>query len=163
MVPLAHRGKRLAARVIDVLIVSLLAVALITPLMILVTSLDPDGRTAWVGVGIGGSVLILFGGWLLYEGLQLARWGRTLGKRWMRLRVVSAAPPGAPLTRGKAIGRAAIYPPGFLLVNVLPVVSFVGLLNLLWQFWDKPFRQCLHDKIAGTIVIDDSTASDPRR
>jgi hypothetical protein len=23
----------------------------------------------------------------------------------------------------------------------------------LWQLWDKPFQQCLHDKAAGTVVV----------
>jgi uncharacterized RDD family membrane protein YckC len=156
--PLAHRGKRLLARVIDAVVMGALAAALIVPLLLLVTSQDPNGQTAWVGVGVGGSLLILFGGWVLYEGLQLARWGRTLGKRWMRLRVVSADPPGAPLSRGRALGRAAVYPPGFIIVNLLPLVSLVGLVNVLWQFWDTPYHQCLHDKIAGTIVIDDAVA-----
>jgi len=23
----------------------------------------------------------------------------------------------------------------------------------LWQLWDKPFQQCLHDKAAGTVGV----------
>ena len=152
--PLAHRGRRLLARMIDALIVGVLAGALITPLLILVTTEDPKGQTAWVGVGVLGSLIILFGGWILYEGLQLSRWGMTLGKRWLGLKVVSADPPGAPLTRGRAFGRAVTYPPGFIVVNVIPLLALLGTLNVLWQFWDKPYHQCLHDKIAGTVVID---------
>ncbi len=33
------------------------------------------------------------------------------------------------------------------------VVPFFYLLDLLWQLWDQPYRQCLHDKITNTIVV----------
>ena len=140
---------------IDATIVAAAAMALLVPLITVVTTVDPSGRSAWVGVGVLGSVLIFVGCFFGYEGLLLAKWGRTLGKRWMGLRVVSAQVPGAPLSTKVALTRAAVYPTGFILVNVLPLVSFVGLLNVLWQFWDKPFQQCLHEKMVGTMVIDD--------
>jgi hypothetical protein len=36
------------------------------------------------------------------------------------------------------------------------VAGFVPGLQLidgLWQLWDQPYRQCLHDKWPGTIVV----------
>jgi uncharacterized RDD family membrane protein YckC len=156
--PLAHRGRRLLARMIDAVIMIVAAAAIMIPWGILISSLDSDGTTAWTGVAVVGMFLLLFGTFFLYEGLQLAKWGKTLGKRWLGLRVVSATPPGAPLSTRKALIRAAVYPPGFMVVNVIPIVGLLGLLNVLSQFWDEPLHQCLHDKIARTAVIDDRTA-----
>jgi uncharacterized RDD family membrane protein YckC len=51
------------------------------------------------------------------------------------------------LTRGIAVRR-------WLMDSV--AVQFAPLLFLLdglWQLWDQPYRQCLHDKVAGTTVI----------
>ena len=41
--------------------------------------------------------------WILYEGLMLARDGQTLGKKALRIRVVSAE--GGQLSKGQAFGR----------------------------------------------------------
>jgi hypothetical protein len=32
-----------------------------------------------------------------------------------------------------------------------------GFGDGLWQLWDKPWQQCLHDKFAGTVVVKVST------
>ena len=39
------------------------------------------------------------------------------------------------------------------ILYVLVVVPFLALVDGLWQLNDKPYRQTLHDKAAGTIVI----------
>jgi len=56
-------------------------------------------------------------------------------------------PPGAPLTRGAAAKRWGVYQ---IVGAIVPVFSWV---DGLWQLWDKPFQQCLHDKAAGTVVV----------
>ena len=30
---------------------------------------------------------------------------------------------------------------------------FLGYLDGFWQLWDKPYRQCLHDKWPRTVVV----------
>ena len=32
-------------------------------------------------------------------------------------------------------------------------VPFFNLIDVLWLLWDKPYRQCLHDKFAKTVVV----------
>ena len=32
-------------------------------------------------------------------------------------------------------------------------VPFFSWIDGLWQLWDQPYRQCLHDKWAGTVVV----------
>ena len=84
-----------------------------------------------------------------YDGFQHAKWGQTIGKRVMKIKVV-ALPGRAPLSTGAAIKRAALY-------AVAPQVPGIGgifaLIDSLWLLWDKPHRQCLHDKVADTVVI----------
>lgn len=32
-------------------------------------------------------------------------------------------------------------------------MPFLGLLDVLWCLWDKPFQQCPHDKAAYSVVL----------
>jgi hypothetical protein len=69
----------------------------------------------------------------------------TVGKRVMRNRVVRLE--NAPFDRATSTVR-------WLLQSVGAVaVPYYGWLDGLWQLWDKPYRQCLHDKGAHTVVI----------
>jgi uncharacterized RDD family membrane protein YckC len=77
---------------------------------------------------------------------MMFRTGQTIGKRAMKLQVVPLD-PGIALTRGIATRR-------WLVESVAAgLVPFLFYLDGLWQLWDKPFRQCLHDKAARTTVI----------
>lgn len=80
-----------------------------------------------------------------YYWLMHARDGQTLGKKALRIRVLSLRTGGPPST-GAAAGRYAT-------TMALGLVPFGGLVNLLWPLWDEPYRQALHDKAAGTRVI----------
>jgi uncharacterized RDD family membrane protein YckC len=85
---------------------------------------------------------------LVYDWVQHGLWGRTIGKRALGTRVVTAT--GRSKISGGAAGiRAAVF-------ALPPIVPFVGglfgLLNELWLLWDRQ-RQCLHDKAAKTVVV----------
>jgi uncharacterized RDD family membrane protein YckC len=163
---LAEWWRRLLGRLIDVVVVSIVLVPVTIPLLSgpfgkleRVTSKYPnlsapgaqtalsraDGKfvvALWI-LGIIAAVV-----WFLYDTLQHAKWGQTLGKRVLSTRVVSAY-DRSPITGAAAVKRAAVY----ALVPVLPVVGTIfAVLNDLWLLWDRR-RQCLHDKAARTIVI----------
>jgi uncharacterized RDD family membrane protein YckC len=92
--------------------------------------------------------LIAAGVWFVYDAVQHAKWGQTLGKRALSTRVVSAY-DGSPVRPAAAVKRAAVY----ALIPVIPLLgTFFALLNELWLLWDRR-RQCLHDKAARTIVV----------
>lgn len=147
--PLANRGKRLLARIIDTIVFTIALLAICVPLALYVDRHYPD-ETGVVPTAAGYTILVLFlFGPFLYEAPQLARWGKTVGKAITGLRVVRSSPPGAPLSAGRAFGRTACYP----LLASIPGIALFGLLSVLWQFWDEPYHQCLHDKMAGTVVI----------
>ncbi|HZM37005.1 MAG TPA: RDD family protein [Burkholderiales bacterium] len=71
------------------------------------------------------------------------RYGATPGKMAVGARIVDAKTGGAPST-GRLIARYAAY-----LVSMLPL-----FLGFAWIAIDRR-KQGWHDKIAGTVVIDD--------
>jgi uncharacterized RDD family membrane protein YckC len=101
-----------------------------------------------MGIGLLVGVcaaLVVFG----YDWFQHAKWGQTLGKRILKIKVVALS-DRAPISSGAAAKRAALY----ALAPQVPFVGgFFGLINSLWLLWDKPNRQCLHDKVARTVVV----------
>lgn len=104
---------------------------------------------AVVGAEHGPAVFLLaFGGlWVTFLAvclLPVVRRGRTWGQRsvelWVRT-VRTGTRPGFLRT----LGREALWLAGLVLFPL-------GLLNLLWCYWDSR-RQCLHDKLSGTVVV----------
>jgi uncharacterized RDD family membrane protein YckC len=81
--------------------------------------------------------------WILYEGLMLSRDGQTIGKKALRIKVVSAE--GGPLSKGQAFGRAAMR-------KVFELLSCIGLIDYLMAFGQQ--RTCIHDMVARTRVIN---------
>ncbi|MCF6525590.1 RDD family protein [Streptomyces sp. JJ36] len=140
MPPLASRGKRLLARIVDALIIGI-PVAIVSGFG---TGFDYEdtGAQWWPG---GLYTLVYF----VYEGLMLSHSGQTLGKRLLRVRVAmllnGSVPAGSP-----AWIRAVVY-------HVPALVPCIGtlfwLVNVLFCTWDRPYRQCLHDKAGKTVVV----------
>jgi uncharacterized RDD family membrane protein YckC len=136
----AEPGQRLVARIVDTLIVGIPVVTL----------------TSWAAGGSTSAAvpITLACALFLYDAVQFALWGRTLGKRVARIRVVSAA-TGEPIDPRQAAVRAAIYaaPIAFRSVGLLAII-----VGLFWLFevgllLERPLRQALHDRAAGTVVI----------
>jgi uncharacterized RDD family membrane protein YckC len=162
---LAEAWQRLVARLIDGLIISVIT----SPLWIWfldwyfhkITNLFPDNPNDPADMNhfmqvelhmMGISLLIgLVGAFVLfiYDWFQHARWGQTIGKRTMKIRVVALS-DRAPVSVVAAAKRAALYA---LAPQVPGIGGIFGLVNVLWLLWDKPNRQCLHDKVADTVVI----------
>jgi uncharacterized RDD family membrane protein YckC len=157
---LADPGKRFAARLLDYLILipvwlvlAGIAIAIVAPHAgAMFPKPNPDTNQAgptpgfvWIylAVAVAGLVSAVF--LVAYETIATVRYGRTLGKRWMKIRPLTLQ--GRPLGWGRAFGRVAIQ-------QLLGLLSWIGLLDPLWCLWDAD-RQCLHDKVAGTLVVDD--------
>jgi uncharacterized RDD family membrane protein YckC len=97
----------------------------------------------WIYLGIFVLTMALY---YVYRVELMFPTGQTVGKRVMKIRVVPVD-PAATLTRGMAAKRWLV---DSVAVQFIPVLS---LLDGLWQLWDQPFRQCLHDKMAQTTVV----------
>ncbi|WP_308072605.1 RDD family protein [Streptomyces bambusae] len=154
----AGLGRRLGARLVDGLLTAAVGTAVTVPFVAKATEhieakidaakLAGETVTVWLLDGTTGgylavilAALLLFG--FLYEVLPTARWGRTLGKKLFGVRVVRMETGGRP-SFGAALGRWLVY-------GLLGAVG-IGLLNILWCLVDRPWRQCWHDKAAGTFV-----------
>ena len=157
--PLAESWERLVAYLVDNAIVS--AVTTPVSLAVIVVLLWPTIRAA-VAAGAAGRTELTFPlpryaaavlaivvlqavVHFLYDGLYQSRRGQTVGKRLLKIAVVRL--DGAPVTVGVTVRRWAVQ---FVLASVVPLLS---LVNSAWLLWDRPYRQCLHDKAAGTAVI----------
>lgn len=154
----AGLGRRLAARLIDTLVLGALTAAVAVPMWGTVTDhLDAkveaakqSGRQVTVYLIDGTTIpvfatilaVLLIGG-ALYEALPTLKWGRTLGKKLCGVRVLDIESHDTP-TLGAALKRWFVY-------SVLGVLV-VGVLNVVWCLFDQPWRQCWHDKLARTFV-----------
>ncbi|GDY54046.1 hypothetical protein SVIO_046690 [Streptomyces violaceusniger] len=99
-----------------------------------------DGTTSgYLGIVLG--LLLVLG--VVLEALPTAKWGRTLGKRLCGVRVLDIEEHDTP-SFGTALRRWLVY-------SVLGVLV-IGVLNVLWCLFDRPWRQCWHDKAARTFV-----------
>lgn len=154
----AALGRRLAARLVDTLLLGGVVGAAAVPLgsqavdhindRIEAAKLSGRTVTVWLLdgtttplLGIVLGVFLLAG--LLLEVLPTAKWGVTLGKRLCGVRVL-AIEVNEPPAFGAALRRWLVY-------GVLGLLG-VGLVNVLWCLVDRPWRQCWHDKAARTFV-----------
>ncbi|GAB7049638.1 RDD family protein [Catenuloplanes indicus] len=164
---LAPFGERLAAYLIDTVVLGAAAMIYTIPLIIYVTSqalamIRPDGTTdPEAAPGYFASVFISFGvafvlGLLLsylYHVEFVLRSGQTLGKRFLKLHIVRVGQlPGQGISRGDAVKRWGAT----IGMGMVPGGPY---LDGLWQLWDKPWQQCLHDKAASTTVVKVSPVS----
>ncbi|MET7396401.1 RDD family protein [Dactylosporangium sp. NPDC005572] len=171
--PLAGFGDRFLAYLIDVAVMFGVVIVLMIPTFIAmfavigasVGSIETDPETGEITDGgdlalffgpllaieLGFFVLLLVAYYVYYVELFPSRRGVTLGKRAMKLALVRLNDPAAPITRGVAAKRWAMQ---FGVGSVVPLFSWV---DNLWQLWDKPWQQCLHDKVAETVVVKVST------
>ena len=82
----------------------------------------------------------------LYQWLMIGRWGQTVGKMALGIRVVRSEDADR-VSYGRALGRASS-------VWVLGILGLPLLLAYLWPLWDKR-NQTLYDKMASTVVVRD--------
>lgn len=157
----AGLGRRFAARLIDTLVLGAITAAVAVPLWGTVTdhlaakveAAKQSGRQVTVYLIDGTTIpvfatilaVLLLGG-ALYEALPTLKWGRTLGKKLCGVRVLDIESHDTP-TLGAALKRWFVY-------GVLGVLA-VGVLNAAWCLFDRPWRQCWHDKVARTFVAAD--------
>lgn len=151
--PYASVGKRLGAAIVDGLIVSvgtipgwiLFVIAIVTG----AANADANGRIrdeaagAFVGLMLLGYAVMFIGAMViwLYNVYLLGRDGATLGKRWLKVKVLDAN--GQPLGFGKA----------FLRELVKAVMGNLCFLLYLWPLFDEQ-KQGLYDKLFGTHVYE---------
>lgn len=162
---LAGRGARLGGGILDGLIVGLVSVPLVLPairwdrLQDAANSGENLGVTEMYNIPllmIGYAVSFLLG--FAYYTVCHVKWGQTLGKKAVGIRVVRAEDHGA-IGWGRSCARQGfvyVFGVATALLNLAgPIGGLAGLAGLLdnaWILWD-PKRQAVHDKVGRTVVI----------
>lgn len=164
----ARPGLRLAARLLDVVMVGVVVLVVQLPMWTAVLSHNPhirqlvdeylseQGGEAQLAAlqqallpwaTLSSAVMLLI--WFLYEVPLTVRRGQTLGKLLVGIRVTTAM-PAARLSWVAVLGRWAI-------LGLPSLFGFIGIafqaLDCGWQLSDRARRQCLHDKAVGTVVV----------
>jgi uncharacterized RDD family membrane protein YckC len=146
--PLAHLGRRFVALMIDGFVTAIGMMVLFIPVVILmvVHQRDSGGGSGDPGGMIGMGIQLIFqvASWgliMAYRGFMVQKWGQTVGKMAMGIKVVN--PDGSAVTAGQAWMRAFIE----LLVGM-----FCCNVGYLVAFFNKD-KCAVHDMAAKTRVI----------
>lgn len=161
--PLASWSARAAARLVDLAVIALPAIliSLVLALTWAGTRVVFGGSTRDLDVRIWFILWpIVFVLYTAYETYAISRWQRTFGKRMMGLKVAPLAAEGrlGPIPFSAVLVRAALYAfpallfftGGFWFVLIAVMVLLIGGMAA----WNRPNHQGLHDRIAGTVVLD---------
>lgn len=149
-VPLASRGARLGAALLDgliaVMVVYVPVIVAAGPENVFTPSYDINYAVlVQEGGAVGLAGLLLLAGvtaWLVHRN------GQSIGKKLVGIKVVRSDSSRATLGRIFLVRNLP-----FMVVGFIPYLGmFVSLVDALLVF--RASRQCLHDQVAGTIVID---------
>ena len=141
----AGRGTRLGAQILDGVIVG---VMVYVPMLIgAALSGSTDFETLRFGalplaaflVGTAGFIV-----WLYVTIVNVSRNGQTIAKKLLNIKVVRADGSRASLGR--------IFWLRNVLNTLISIIPLYGIIDPLFIFSES--RQCLHDKIADTIVVN---------
>jgi uncharacterized RDD family membrane protein YckC len=144
----AGRGVRLLAAILDSIIAS---VMIYVPALIVAAAtgrleqLDrPESEFDFAAMGVPIFVAVMgFVAWAWITLLLVARYGQTMAKRLLEIRVVRSDGSQASLGR--------IFWLRNVVNGLLGVIPLYSLIDLLFIFGER--RQCIHDLIADTIVV----------
>jgi len=146
--PLAGRGERLGAALLDAVIM----IAILMPLMFAGGYFEAIFEAAAAGEQISFVTQTLWGlgGLAIFFVVQfipLKSGGQTWGKKILGIKIVdmNGQQPGL----GVLMGRRYLFSKGIGLVPFLGAV--IGLVNVLMIF--RADHRCLHDLVAGTQVV----------
>lgn len=143
---LADRGSRLGATLLDSLIFfGMVYLPIFIPAVFAGAAQSAAGEDAAGGLLVLGSVLMLAGFivWLWLTLMYMKRNGQSMGKKLVGIKVVRT--DGSPASLARLVWLRNV-------VNgLLSVIPFYGLVDVLFIFGES--RQCVHDKIADTIVV----------
>lgn len=152
MPPLAEPVRRIAARVLDWLIVAIPLAIIGIPFHIYERVTRNDDWNNAVNSFNGGSQLIFqlitIVAYVGYDAVMVAQKGQTLGKKWLKLRVAMLNDGSTPPMNASLVRAFVLWLPALICCACL-----WPLLLLILILLDKPYKQGLHDKAAKTVVV----------
>lgn len=139
--PLAGVGARLAAQMIDGVVAAVVWVPLAIAFGLF--TVQQDANPFAMSNSLNLLTLVVWGVFLLYEGLMLQWRGQTLGKMALRIRVVT--PEGNDLSPWQAWVRPVVR-------TVISFVPFLAIVDYIPALCTKQ-KTCIHDLAARTRVV----------
>ncbi|MFC8102033.1 RDD family protein [Streptomyces sp. NPDC057363] len=145
MPPLADSGKRVLARIIDMILVGI--VVWLLSWAFNVQEYQVDGEEISVGNSFWQSLIaaVLY---IAYDTYMTAKTGQTLGKKWLGLRAANLDNGATPSVQTSLIRALVLWIPFAFCCACVWTIIAGG-----WSFFDRPYKQGLHDKAAKTVVV----------
>ncbi|MEU2713311.1 RDD family protein [Streptomyces sp. NPDC007205] len=145
MPPLADSGRRTLARIVDMILVGVVVWLLTWAFG--VREYQINGDQAEVGRSVAQSVIaaVLY---IAYDTFLMAKYGQTLGKQWLGMRVANLDDGATPSVPANLIRALVLWLPFAFCCACIWTAICGG-----WSFFDKPYKQGLHDKAAKTVVV----------
>ncbi|MFF2526017.1 RDD family protein [Streptomyces liangshanensis] len=154
MPPLAPFGRRLTARIVDVLIIAVPVAVLSLAVGGFDTSTS-NGHNEWNDftdqVNTGRQwlwSLISLIAYVAYDTLMTRSRGQTVGKRWLKLRVAMLNNGAVPDTNASLLRALVLWLPALLCCFCL---WWAVIILTIWT--GRPYKQGLHDRVARTVVV----------
>jgi uncharacterized RDD family membrane protein YckC len=145
MPPLADSGRRVLARIIDMILVGVVAWLLTWGFNVNEYDIDNDDIEYGRSLGQSLIVAVLYIG---YDTILISRTGQTLGKTWLKLRVANLDNGATPSVQTTLVRSLVLWIPFAFCCACIWTAIAGG-----WSFFDKPYKQGLHDKAAKTVVV----------
>ncbi|MFI5965303.1 RDD family protein [Streptomyces asoensis] len=145
MPPLADSGRRTLARIIDMILVFIVVSLISWAFGVAQYTVDADriefGKT--FGRELVAAIL-----YVAYDTILIAKTGQTLGKKWLGMRVANLDNGSTPSTQTSLVRALVLWVPFAFCCACLWTAICGG-----WSYFDKPYKQGLHDKAAKTVVV----------
>ncbi|GGM90440.1 RDD family protein [Streptomyces fuscichromogenes] len=145
MPPLADSGKRTLARIIDMILVGIVVALLTWAFGVSEYQMDGDRITAGRSFVQSLVAAVLF---VAYDTLLIAKSGQTLGMKWLGMRVANLSDGATPSAQTSLLRALVLWVPFAFCCACIWTVICGG-----WSYFDKPYKQGLHDKAAKTVVV----------
>ncbi|ALN60345.1 RDD family protein [Lysobacter enzymogenes] len=140
----ADRGLRLVARLIDGALMMVCFVPTFLAIAIDPGNKEPSGlQMAMMALSVLAAL-----GLFVYQCVLLNQHSQTLGKRWLKIKIVRN--DGSPCSFGRIFGLRMFV---IALIEQVPCLgALFALVNALWIFGAE--SRCLHDLICDTKVVN---------
>ncbi|MER5824318.1 RDD family protein, partial [Streptomyces mirabilis] len=145
MPPLADSGKRTVARIIDMILVGIVVWLLSWAFGVMQYNMNADKIEYSRGFGQSVIAAVLYTG---YDTIMISRSGQTLGKKLFNLRVANLDNGATPSVQTTLVRSLVLWIPFAFCCACIWTAIAGG-----WSYFDKPYKQGLHDKAAKTVVV----------
>jgi len=145
MPPLADSGKRVLARILDMILVGIVVWLLSWAFGFHQYTVDTDKISFGDSFGKEALAAVLY---VAYDTIIMSRTGQTLGKKLLNMRVANLDNGSTPSAQTMLTRSLVLWLPFAFCCACIWTAIAGG-----WSFFDKPYKQGLHDKAAKTVVV----------